>query len=428
MPMNHLHFHSTTNTNTNTNTNTINFSSILHHLHHLLHSRGEAWSHAIFWRASPDLLLLSWADGLFFGSESTKWFYILSSKRSFPSGDFSTLLSLSFSSSSFIWLSGSPSLQSSGCPRAEEAQAHSIQTLVYIPISSTGVLELASTIHLPEDSLLIQQAFSILSSLLQNINTNNSTIQYPTPTLMTVKKKSPSLDSEDSDSDHHRRPRKRGRKPASTESETPVNHVKAERQRREKLNRRFYALRSVVPNVSKMDKASLLADAVTYINELRTRVTELETEQQYSLIKKKDQNINMMNNTVDQSLTGTNNTTTTSTAATTTSAANVNVSCWNNDHGGGVLLGMGMKLEVRMVGQLEAVIRVQSGCGGHPAARLMSALSELELQVRHASVTRFQDDVMLQDVVVMVPHAALQLEDALFSALVSKLDNVNMHL
>ncbi|KAJ0968647.1 hypothetical protein J5N97_025564 [Dioscorea zingiberensis] len=413
MAMNHLHFHSSTNTNT------INFSSILHHLHHLLHSRGEAWSHVILWSASPDLLLLSWADGrLILGSESTEWFYILSSKRSFPAGDFSTLLSRSFSSSSFIWLSGSPSLQSSGCPRAEEAQIHSIQTLVYIPISSTGVLELASTIHLPEDSLLIQQAFSILSSLLQNINTNNSTIHYPTPTLMTtVNKKSPSLDLEHSDSDHHRRPRKRGRKPASTESETPIlNHVEAERQRREKLNRRFYALRSVVPNVSKMDKASLLADAVTYINELRTRVTELETEQQHLLIKK-DQNINMINNIVDQSLiTSTNN---------TTSAANVNVLCWN-DHG--VVLGMGMKLEVRMMGQLEAVIRVQSGCGGHPAARLMSALSELELQVRHASVTRFQDDVMLQDVVVMVPHAALQLEDALFSALVSKLDNINMHL
>ncbi|KAJ0968650.1 hypothetical protein J5N97_025567 [Dioscorea zingiberensis] len=405
---------------TNTNTNTIKSSSILHHLQQLLHSRAEAWSHVILWSASPDLLLLSWADGrLILGSESTEWFYILSSKRSFPAGDFSTLLSRSFSSSSFIWLSGSPSLQSSGCPRAEEAQIHSIQTLVYIPISSTGVLELASTIHLPEDSLLIQQAFSILSSLLQNINTNNSTIQYPTPTLMTVKKKSPSLDLEHSDSEHHRRPRKRGRKPASTESETPMNQVEAERQRREKLNHRFYALRSVVPNVSKMDKASLLADAVTYINELKTRVAELETEQKYLLIKKDIQNNNMMNNIVDQRSLSYNTNTTSTTATTTTSAASVNVSCWNNniDH------GMRMKLEVRMVGQ-EAVIRVQSGSGGHPAARLMNALRELELQVSHASVTRVQD-VMLQDVVFMVPHAALQVEDALSSALLSKLEYNN---
>ncbi|XVF13624.1 hypothetical protein REPUB_Repub08aG0223700 [Reevesia pubescens] len=68
-----------------------------------------------------------------------------------------------------------------------------------------------------------------------------------------------------------KRPRKRGRKPANGREE-PLNHVEAERQRREKLNQRFYSLRAVVPNVSKMDKASLLGDAISYINELRTKL------------------------------------------------------------------------------------------------------------------------------------------------------------
>ncbi|XAR58615.1 hypothetical protein NMG60_11014087 [Bertholletia excelsa] len=74
-----------------------------------------------------------------------------------------------------------------------------------------------------------------------------------------------------------RKPRKRGRKPANGREE-PLNHVEAERQRREKLNQRFYALRAVVPNISKMDKASLLGDAITYITELERKIRILETE------------------------------------------------------------------------------------------------------------------------------------------------------
>ncbi|XP_022734833.1 transcription factor bHLH13-like isoform X2 [Durio zibethinus] len=74
-----------------------------------------------------------------------------------------------------------------------------------------------------------------------------------------------------------RRPRKRGRKPANGREE-PLNHVEAERQRREKLNQRFCALRAVVPNISKMDKASLLGDAIAYINELQAKLKVMESE------------------------------------------------------------------------------------------------------------------------------------------------------
>lgn len=76
-----------------------------------------------------------------------------------------------------------------------------------------------------------------------------------------------------------RRPRKRGRKPANGREE-PLNHVEAERQRREKLNQRFYALRAVVPNISKMDKASLLGDAITYITDMQKKLREMEEEKE----------------------------------------------------------------------------------------------------------------------------------------------------
>ncbi|KAL1220712.1 Transcription factor bHLH13 [Cardamine amara subsp. amara] len=81
------------------------------------------------------------------------------------------------------------------------------------------------------------------------------------------------------DESGNNRPRKRGRRPANGRAEA-LNHVEAERQRREKLNQRFYALRSVVPNISKMDKASLLGDAVSYINELHAKLKVMEAERE----------------------------------------------------------------------------------------------------------------------------------------------------
>ena len=75
----------------------------------------------------------------------------------------------------------------------------------------------------------------------------------------------------------NKRKKKRGRKLANGRKE-PLNHVQAERLRREKLNMRFYALRATVPNVSKVYKASLLGDAICYINELKSRAENAESK------------------------------------------------------------------------------------------------------------------------------------------------------
>ncbi|KAJ6320151.1 hypothetical protein OIU78_015524 [Salix suchowensis] len=214
------------------------------------------------------------------------------------------------------------------------------------------------------------------------------------------------VDSEHSDSDIHlaavnienRVPKKRGRKPGLVR-DAPLNHVEAERQRREKLNHRFYALRAVVPNVSRMDKASLLSDAVSYINEMKAKVDELESQLQRESKKLK---VEVSDNTDNQS--------------TTTSVDQA--ACRPSSNSGGA--GLALEIEVKFVGN-DAMIRVQSENVNYPGSRLMSALRDLEFQVHHASMSSL-NELMLQDVVVRVPDHGLRTEEALKSALLGRLE------
>jgi hypothetical protein len=62
----------------------------------------------------------------------------------------------------------------------------------------------------------------------------------------------------------------------TSQDELSANHVLAERRRREKLNERFIILRSLVPFVTKMDKASILGDTIEYLKQLRKKIQDLE--------------------------------------------------------------------------------------------------------------------------------------------------------
>ncbi|GJM95069.1 hypothetical protein PR202_ga11765 [Eleusine coracana subsp. coracana] len=84
---------------------------------------------------------------------------------------------------------------------------------------------------------------------------------------------------------------RRGGGSAASSSPGPVqDHIIAERRRREKINQRFIELSTVIPGLKKMDKATILGDAVKYVRELQDKVKTLEkdggTIQSTVLVKK----------------------------------------------------------------------------------------------------------------------------------------------
>ncbi|CAI9761048.1 unnamed protein product [Fraxinus pennsylvanica] len=56
------------------------------------------------------------------------------------------------------------------------------------------------------------------------------------------------------------------------------DHIIAERKRREQLSRLFVALSTIVPGLKKMDKTSILGDAIDYLKHLQERVNRLEEQ------------------------------------------------------------------------------------------------------------------------------------------------------
>ncbi|KAG7568324.1 Integrase catalytic core [Arabidopsis thaliana x Arabidopsis arenosa] len=52
----------------------------------------------------------------------------------------------------------------------------------------------------------------------------------------------------------------------------------SERRRRGRMKDKLYALRSLVPNITKMDKASIVGDAVSYVQELQSQAKKLKSD------------------------------------------------------------------------------------------------------------------------------------------------------
>ncbi|KAJ4866497.1 Transcription factor bHLH3 [Raphanus sativus] len=188
-----------------------------------------------------------------------------------------------------LWASDLPSCLSYYRVRSFLARSAGFKTVLSVPVNS-GVVELGSLKLIPEDKSVIEMVKSVFGCGKEappkifgrqlSLKPRSMSINF-SPKMEDDTTGGFSLDAYEVGGSNHltdeQKPRKRGRKPANGREEA-LNHVEAERQRREKLNQRFYALRAVVPNISKMDKASLLADAITYITDMQKKIRVYETE------------------------------------------------------------------------------------------------------------------------------------------------------
>ncbi|KAF2554834.1 hypothetical protein F2Q68_00016441 [Brassica cretica] len=378
----------------------------------------------------------------------TEWFFLVSMTQSFACG--SGLAGKAFSTGNAVWVYGSDQLTGSGCERAKQGGVFGMQTIACIP-SANGVVELGSTEQIRQSSDLMNKVrvlfnfnggagdlsglnwnldpdqgendpsmwindptqnpkFSNNFSRELNFSTSSTTLVKPRPAEILSFGDEGKRSSVNPDPSSYsgqtqfekasvvkeipeKRPKKRGRKPANGREE-PLNHVEAERQRREKLNQRFYALRAVVPNVSKMDKASLLGDAIAYINELKSKVTKTESEK--TQIKTQLEEVKM-------ELAGRK----------ASAGGDLSSSCSMT-----AIKPVGMEIEVKIIGW-DAMIRVESSKRNHPAARLMSALMDLELEVNHASMS-VVNDLMIQQATVKMGFR-IYTQEQLRASLISKI-------
>lgn len=214
-----------------------------------------------------------------------------------------------------------------------------------------------------------------------------------------------------------KKPKKRGRKPANGREE-PMNHVEAERQRRERLNQHFYALRAVVPNVTKMDKASLLADATSYIQELKCKMYGLESEnkkllaQVETLSKKMIMDLPVKSRKLLHSGHEGFSSMRSAMSWEQSSCSTVNADSSNEV----ACPRCRLAVHVQFLMGREALIRVQGPIQNHSIAKIMMILQDMQLQVNHSNVSTVHD-MIHQTVLVRMKGPHLFTENQLVVAI-----------
>ncbi|CAN6485148.1 unnamed protein product [Victoria cruziana] len=191
----------------------------------------------------------------------------------------------------------------------------------------------------------------------------------------------------------------------------------AERKRRKKLNDRLYTLRSIVPKITKMDRASILGDAIEYVKELQKQVKDLQDEledipdggqKDSSAPPPEHQNGVFRPGEYEESSNGlrmADQASRLSYSTRTTEHSKQNTDCGSTEDKG---QQMEVQVEVTQVGEHEFSLKIfcENRAGGF--SRLMQAMDSLGLEVITVNIITFRGLVLNLFKVEMRDNEAIQ--------------------
>nr|AIA82919.2 bHLH1 [Gentiana rigescens] len=163
--------------------------------------------------------------------------------------------------------------------------------------SSTILLDAQNIAGLDETPLYCHNNFDMNNNLInaENINTSTTVVVTPSPSILVFgNSNEPALNIDGVANEvlitssgsyvNMEEAAKRAQQSTTTTKKTTrtrppsqtYDHIIAERKRREQLSQQFVALSTIVPGLKKMDKTSVLGDAINYLKQLQEKVKTLE--------------------------------------------------------------------------------------------------------------------------------------------------------